>query len=56
MPSSYKITDQSGLYFITFTVVNWIDAFTRDVFGIFFMKVPAFAIKTKVYKFMHIAL
>lgn len=26
---SYKITDQQGLYFMTFTVVNWIDVFTR---------------------------
>ncbi|MCB9173085.1 MAG: transposase [Flavobacteriales bacterium] len=25
----YKIADQQGLYFVTFTVVNWIDVFTR---------------------------
>lgn len=26
----YKIRDQSGLYFMTFTVVGWIDLFTRQ--------------------------
>lgn len=26
----YKITDQQGMYFMTFTVVGWIDVFTRE--------------------------
>lgn len=25
----YKIRDQEGIYYLTFTVVNWIDVFTR---------------------------
>jgi putative transposase len=25
----YSISDQSGCYFVTFTVINWIDIFTR---------------------------
>jgi putative transposase len=25
----YKIADQNGVYFLTFTVVNWMDVFTR---------------------------
>jgi putative transposase len=25
----YKIRDQEGVYYLTFTVVNWIDVFTR---------------------------
>jgi putative transposase len=25
----YKIDDQNGLYFLTFTVVDWVDVFTR---------------------------
>ena len=29
MSHKYKIRDQSKLYFITFTVVQWIDVFTR---------------------------
>ncbi|GAA4010836.1 transposase [Hymenobacter fastidiosus] len=28
----YPIRDQGGLYFLTFTVVNWIDVFTRPVY------------------------
>ncbi len=26
----YKISDQNAMYFVTFTVVNWIDVFTRE--------------------------
>jgi len=25
----YKIADQQGLYFVTFTMANWIDVFAR---------------------------
>jgi pullulanase/glycogen debranching enzyme len=27
--SGYKITDQYAMYFLTFTVVGWVDVFTR---------------------------
>lgn len=30
MGRKYKIHDQQSVYFVTFTVVNWIDIFTRD--------------------------
>lgn len=30
----YKIADQNALYFVTFTVVNWIDVFTRRTYKI----------------------
>jgi REP element-mobilizing transposase RayT len=30
MSNAFKINDQKGLYFITMTVVDWIDLFTRD--------------------------
>lgn len=30
MSTAYKINDQKGLYFITMTIINWIDLFTRD--------------------------
>jgi hypothetical protein len=26
---NYFITDQNGIYFLTFTVTDWIDVFTR---------------------------
>lgn len=29
MGSKYKVADDNGIYFITTTVVNWIDVFTR---------------------------
>lgn len=29
MPSAYQIKNQSGLYFLTFQVVAWVDVFTR---------------------------
>jgi putative transposase len=29
MSRNYKFRDQECLYFVTFTVVNWIDVFTR---------------------------
>lgn len=32
MSSGTKITDQSGYYFCTFTIVQWADIFTRQVY------------------------
>ena len=32
MSNKYKFIDQEGHYFITMTVVGWIDVFTRDVY------------------------
>ncbi|MEO1653807.1 MAG: transposase [Bacteroidota bacterium] len=29
MAEAYKITDQEGLYFLTFTTVDWVDVFTN---------------------------
>lgn len=29
MATGYKITDQQGIYFVTFAVVEWVDVFTR---------------------------
>ena len=31
--SGYKIFDQEGLYFITFSVIEWVDVFTRAAFA-----------------------
>lgn len=30
MSRKYKITDQDYPYFVTFTVLNWIDVFIRE--------------------------
>ncbi len=32
MGDSYQIKDQSGLYFLTFQVVGWVDIFTRQIY------------------------
>ena len=32
MSRKYKIRDQAELYFVTFTVINWIDLFIRDAY------------------------
>src|SRR4051812_241812 len=32
MSRKYKFKDQSQLYFITYTVINWIDLFIRNVY------------------------
>jgi len=32
MGFAYKITDQQGLHFVTATVVQWIDVFTRSIY------------------------
>jgi putative transposase len=34
----YKIRDQSGLHFMTFTVVGWIDLFSRQIYRDIFLK------------------
>lgn len=32
MSVKYKFTDHEGVYFVTSTVVDWIDVFTRDIY------------------------
>ena len=32
MGFAYKITEQQGLHFVTATVVQWIDVFTRSIY------------------------
>ena len=32
MSEKYKFYDKEDLYFVTFTVINWIDVFTRNVY------------------------
>ena len=32
MSSKYKFTDREGVYFVTATVVDWVDVFTGDIY------------------------
>jgi REP element-mobilizing transposase RayT len=32
MSTGYQITNQYGLYFVTFTVVDWVDIFSRKIY------------------------
>lgn len=32
MGDRYKIRDNEGLFFVTFTVVGWVDVFVRNVY------------------------
>jgi len=32
MPTGYRIGDQQALHLLTFTIVEWIDVFTRQVY------------------------
>src|SRR5687767_2191039 len=34
MSRKYKIRNQEGIYFVTFTVIDWIDVFIRDEYRI----------------------
>ncbi len=32
MSSRYKVRDQEGLFFVTFTIIGWVDLFTRQTY------------------------
>ncbi len=36
MSTGHKIYDQSGLYFLTFTIVDWIDIYQIEVHGYYY--------------------
>ncbi|MEO7446531.1 MAG: transposase, partial [Ferruginibacter sp.] len=43
----YKIRDQSGVYFITFATVQWVDVFTRNCYVEIVLDSLRFCIKEK---------
>ena len=47
MARKYKFHDNSKLYFVTFTVVNWIDAFIRDDYRKIFYESVAYCQQNK---------
>jgi hypothetical protein len=52
MSTKCTFTDIEGVYFITSTVVDWIDIFTKKFTRIFPLTVLGFARKSNDYKFM----
>ena len=47
MSRKYKIKDQNKLYFVTFTVINWIDVFIRDEYRNVFLESVLYCQKNK---------
>ncbi len=47
MGLKYRIDDQQDYYFVTFTCVNWIDIFIRDVYRQIFIKSVQYCQKEK---------
>jgi REP element-mobilizing transposase RayT len=50
MSTGYKIDDQYGMYFLTFTIVDWVDIFTRTVYRDIVMESLQYCIKSKDLK------
>jgi REP element-mobilizing transposase RayT len=47
MSSKYQIGDERYAHFVTFTVVNWIDLFTRDVYRDILIESLDYCVKNK---------
>jgi putative transposase len=47
MSRKYKIRDQNALYFVTFTVINWLDVFTRKEYKDIFLESIRYCQKNK---------
>ena len=47
MSRKYRIRDQGKLYFVTFTVINWIDIFIRDEYRNVFLESVQYCQKNK---------
>jgi len=47
MSSKYKIRNNNALHFVTFSVVNWIDVFTRNLYKDLFLNSLRFCQKEK---------
>lgn len=50
MSRKYKIKDQSKPYFVTLTVVQWVDVFIRDEYRNIFMESLRFCMQNKGWK------
>jgi REP-associated tyrosine transposase len=47
MGLKYRIDDQKELYFVTFTAINWIDVFVRDIYRQIFIESVKFCQREK---------
>jgi REP element-mobilizing transposase RayT len=50
MTTGYKIDDQYGMYFLTFTIVDWVDVFTRQKYRDIVIDSMNFYIREKGFK------
>jgi len=50
MSTGYQIDDQNGMYFLTFTVVDWVDVFSRKTYRDIVMDSLLFCINEKGLK------
>ncbi len=50
MSLKYKFFDKTDLYFVTYTVINWIDIFTRDIYRNVLLDSWNYCIKNKGLK------
>ena len=52
MSRKYKFTDQDKLYFVSFTVINWIDLFIRKQYKDIVVSSLAYASKKNNWSYM----
>jgi len=53
MGETYRVYDQEGVYFVTFTVHQWVYVFSRAAYvEILLANLLAIARQTRAYKFM----
>lgn len=50
MSTGYQIYDQHGMYFLTFTIVDWVDIFSRKVYRDIVIESLVYCIKAKELK------
>ena len=50
MSRKYKFHEKTNLYFVTYTVINWIDVFTRDIYREVLLDSWNYCIKNKGLK------
>lgn len=51
MGQTYKVYDQEGIYFVTFTVHQWVDVFTRKTYVDIILDNLKYCQKNKGWKF-----
>ena len=44
---SYKLDDQNALYFLTFTVIDWVDVFTKPDYKLVLVDSMNYCVKEK---------